>query len=706
MIRKLNDFRNHFSLSAQGRVWDTSVDVVDADTDLFMRKRQDAQVLADLAANARGPVLQIGCSKESHTFNIAANLPADTLFICADFGQREQLPYAKSHPILCDDAGTWHRYSQVARISCTANECQPPRLPCGFSLILIDALSGDDVGWERLYREAYAALSLGGLLVWYYYAPLDSMRQEFLATTKNRIDSFLKAQDLADAIVYPDESWMGIVKKHIEISPVTASTPLVQPNRSSSGRSASGPLRVLFLYDEQGWAWHHKAEQIKMSAPADIQIEVKRDREHFRPEDYDYILVFEVYVITKVLEPAGISVPSTKAIVGCSSSAKTLGETLDCVARKHARAGFVNNLESYNKVSDPRHFYCCQNGVDDMLFRPADDAPSDFSACWVGNTAAISNKGLDTIFEACNLAGVPLRYLDRNATKDRLFTHDEIRDKVYHPSSVYICASEQEGTPNPALEALACGLPVISTRVGNMPEIIVDGVNGYLVDGSAVSIAEALNKIRMADLNEMRFRARMSIAGGWSWRQKAENYFAMLRELAAQDGILYGPPKSAIDSSDNNDAIERLEQQISNLDPFFATAAATLLDAQVDGGTCLLRYEEAKRVVVSSPSPEDWLKNYIDCLWRLTQARTSSAPESEAVRRIRIAQYEQLSSAIDKGIPDQTLVLLITSWWDKLFLNYLVEDIEQEVSVVEEVCPSLMPILEQYEGPITQKLES
>ncbi|MBI3816623.1 glycosyltransferase [Candidatus Peregrinibacteria bacterium] len=49
---------------------------------------------------------------------------------------------------------------------------------------------------------------------------------------------------------------------------------------------------------------------------------------------------------------------------------------------------------------------------------------------------------------------------------------------------VFVMNSKSEGGPRSALEAMACGLPVIATRVGVMPEVLVDGVNGIFTDGS------------------------------------------------------------------------------------------------------------------------------------------------------------------------------------------------------------------------------
>ena len=46
----------------------------------------------------------------------------------------------------------------------------------------------------------------------------------------------------------------------------------------------------------------------------------------------------------------------------------------------------------------------------------------------------------------------------------------------------FVITSRIEGGPVPLLEAMATGLPVVTTRVGVALEIIEDGVNGYLVD--------------------------------------------------------------------------------------------------------------------------------------------------------------------------------------------------------------------------------
>lgn len=66
---------------------------------------------------------------------------------------------------------------------------------------------------------------------------------------------------------------------------------------------------------------------------------------------------------------------------------------------------------------------------------------------------------------------------------------------VYRQSRVFILPSFNEGGPRVSLEAMACGLPAITTRVGIMNEIIQDGENGYFADWSVADMAEKIVKI-------------------------------------------------------------------------------------------------------------------------------------------------------------------------------------------------------------------
>ncbi|MBU4015834.1 glycosyltransferase family 4 protein [Patescibacteria group bacterium] len=63
-------------------------------------------------------------------------------------------------------------------------------------------------------------------------------------------------------------------------------------------------------------------------------------------------------------------------------------------------------------------------------------------------------------------------------------------------SDIFVFPSFQEGFPNSVLEAMACGLPVIATRIGGIVDVIKDEENGLLVEpGNANQLADALKRL-------------------------------------------------------------------------------------------------------------------------------------------------------------------------------------------------------------------
>lgn len=75
---------------------------------------------------------------------------------------------------------------------------------------------------------------------------------------------------------------------------------------------------------------------------------------------------------------------------------------------------------------------------------------------------------------------------------------------------IYALPSYNEGLPMSVLEAMAAGLAVVTTRVGGIPELVTDGVDGLLIEpGDKAGLAAALDRL----LAEDGFRQRIADAG-------------------------------------------------------------------------------------------------------------------------------------------------------------------------------------------------
>lgn len=106
---------------------------------------------------------------------------------------------------------------------------------------------------------------------------------------------------------------------------------------------------------------------------------------------------------------------------------------------------------------------------------------------------------------------------------------------VYSAADLFILPSFQDNFPNTALEALACGTPVIGSHVGGIPEIVRDGQTGFTVPpGDSHALAKMIrqvledNSLRSALSAECR---RVAVEE-YSLPVQARRYEELYRELA------------------------------------------------------------------------------------------------------------------------------------------------------------------------------
>ncbi len=110
----------------------------------------------------------------------------------------------------------------------------------------------------------------------------------------------------------------------------------------------------------------------------------------------------------------------------------------------------------------------------------------------------VKKRGIDLDFFMAGdgelLEGCRKRISDQKLPVNVLGWQSDI-EKVLSAADIVVLTSDNEGTPLSLIQAGMAGLPVVTTNVGSVPEVVIDGVTGIVTDLDVQEIANALEKL-------------------------------------------------------------------------------------------------------------------------------------------------------------------------------------------------------------------
>lgn len=291
--------------------------------------------------------------------------------------------------------------------------------------------------------------------------------------------------------------------------------------------------------DVPNWAWSTKARQIKKYLSNEFDIDIFYTvQEGKLPKDiadkYDLFFTFAPRYVD-MLEARDI--PIGKRITGVTAHFLNIEKDLES-RRNKVKYVHANSILLVNLVNRyyPDVFYL-PNGVDPTRFFPIErmrmkDRP--FTVGHVGKAAP--RKGFDSIikpaFEDASKYGEMVLKANRRRYYDAI-PHEQMNE-WYQEVDVMVFASDLDGTPNSMLEAGLINIPSIINRIGNAPELIVDGFNGFLMETVGVTTyAEKIVWCRnnFSEVVRMGRNMREIILDKWTWEKQSSNYREMFRRI-------------------------------------------------------------------------------------------------------------------------------------------------------------------------------
>ena len=106
-------------------------------------------------------------------------------------------------------------------------------------------------------------------------------------------------------------------------------------------------------------------------------------------------------------------------------------------------------------------------------------------------------------------------------------------------SDAFVLFSKDEGLPISIIEAMRCGLPIISTRIAGIPEMIIDGCSGFLTDVNEQQLSALFERILIdkPDLMEMGKESRRLYEEKFSQKAMIISYAELWRESKEKSSI-------------------------------------------------------------------------------------------------------------------------------------------------------------------------
>ena len=127
------------------------------------------------------------------------------------------------------------------------------------------------------------------------------------------------------------------------------------------------------------------------------------------------------------------------------------------------------------------------------------------------------------------------KFIIENNLKIRIIRKKKIserqKSKILKNSDIFILQSDHEGLPMAILEAMACGLLIITTPVGGIPDVVINKKNGLLISPHNTNeLVDAMNWVIENPLQTQKIRLNnIKSSIHYSWEKIDEVYHKLLQ---------------------------------------------------------------------------------------------------------------------------------------------------------------------------------